>query len=1019
MFHRISQQLVLCLTSVLVIGWGTGCQDEEVHLPDTRQARESNTEAAPFDVEAVIRQVHFAYRAEEDGWRGGHATYDVKARPEGLVLTPVRYTRSAERPVLTLQARELEALEELAPALEAERGTPLILGASRVTRGSTRLSSSQPRGQVEADGHLAWVHGALTEHLRNSEQGVEQSWSFDTAPSGQGELWVRIPVQGLVHTGTSASGLHFADARTGLGFSYGHGTWVDARGQRTAVPAEFAEGAIHLRVPEQVLTASAYPAVLDPVISPELIIDGRLVPADVTTRTHPVLAFNGTNYLLVWRSLRGGLYDMYATLVSSTGTVLDPEGIPVSNGPGDAATPQVATNGTDFFVVWNDNRDTTWLIYGTLVKATGEVVNPGGIRMGVSQAFHLSPRVASNGTDFLVVWQGMGPMGDMDINGRRISSTGQPLDTMEVAISTAQNVEERAPSVASNGTTYLVAWDDFRNGATTRVYGARVSNAGAVLDSGGILLSSSTYDQSVPVVGSNGTDFLVVWLDWRNSTSRDLYGTRVASNGTVVDGAGLSIGAHPNHAESTPAVAANGSDYFVAWTEWDTANQTRRILGSRVQGSLTVTSPVVDTTSLAFTSSGGNCQNPSVARATSGYFMAWQCTTGSAIELQNAWTSLTGTITAGSGFAVTTSSVHQTEAAIASNGENYLVVWTETDGSGASVYGARVASTGGTLDRGGFVIGSGLRERQAPAVASNGKNYLVTWMDYRDVNWNIYGARVLGAGPSSEAVLDPGSSAIPISTHTDTQNMPAVASDGTDYLVVWRQAASERADVYGARVASNGTVLDTSGIAIATNLVEHYTPRVASNGSGYLVVWAENNSTTIWDIYGARVSSGGVVQDTSGIAIANYLYAQFDPVVTSNGSDYFVAWTDHRGDNNYDIYAARVSAEGAVLDTSGIAICTQGANQFVPAVTFDGTAYVVAWADYRDNTVWDIYATQVTTGGSVITANGDQVALDVRTYEERVALASVGGEQSLIVYSRYDTEPSTGSRRIRGRFLSY
>src|SRR6185503_14221156 len=98
------------------------------------------------------------------------------------------------------------------------------------------------------------------------------------------------------------------------------------------------------------------------------------------------------------------------------------------------------------------------------------------------------------------------------------------------------------------------------------------------------------------------------------------------------------------------------------------------------------------------------------------------------------------------------------------------------------------------LDRGGFVIGSALREREAPAVASNGTNYLVTWMDYRDVNWNIYGARVLGSGPAAEAVLDPGSLAIPVSTHADTQNSPSVASDGTNYLVVWRQAASERAD---------------------------------------------------------------------------------------------------------------------------------------------------------------------------------------------------------------------------------
>jgi hypothetical protein len=972
---------------------------------------------APFDVEAVIRQVHFAYRSEEDGWRGGHSTYDVKATPEGLTLTPVRYKQSAQQPVKVLQARELQELEELAPRMEAERGTSFILGAAQVTRGNTRLSMSRPRGQVEADGHLAWVHEALAEHLRNSERGVEQSWSFETAPRGQGDLRVRIPVRGLSHTGTSASGLHFADGRTGLGFTYGHGTWVDGKGQRTAVAAEYADGAIHLRVPEQVLTASAYPAVLDPVISPELIIDGRHVAADVTSRTHPVLAFNGTNYLLVWRSLRGGLYDMYATRVSSTGMVLDPEGIPVSNGPGDVATPHLASNGTDFFVVWNDNRSgNTWSIYGALVTAAGEVSPVGGIPMGVDQVFHLSPQVASNGTEFLVVWQGLGPTGSMDIRGRRISSTGQPLDSTEVAISSGQYVEERAPSVASNGTHYLVAWEDERDNFTPRIYATRVSNAGAVLDGTGFPLSINNA-QSIPQVASNGVDFFVVWLDWRGPTSRDLYGTRVTSSGTVVDGTGLVIGAHPGHAESHATLTAHGSDYFVGWVEWDTTSSTRRVMGSRVRGALFGISPVVDTISLAFTAIGGNCQSPTVAPATLGYFMVWQCASGPVSELQSAWISLTGTIIAGSGLSLASSPVHQTEATIASNGSNYLVVWTESGNGVMSIYGARVALTGEALDRAGFAIAKGHRERRSPSVASHGEDYLVAWMDFRDENWNIHGARVLGSGASSSAVLDPGG--FVISAHEDFQNLPSVASDGTDYLVVWRQAPGSRADVYGARVTSSGVVQDTHGIAISTSLREHYTPRVASNGSNYFVVWAEYHPGNGWDIYGTRVTSGGVVQDTSGIAIANYPSEQYDPAVTSNGSEYFVVWTDYREDNNHDIYGARVSGEGVVLDTSGIGVCTQASNQFAPAVTFDGTSYVVAWADHRDSTVWDIYATQVTPAGGVVTANGDQVAWDVRMYEEQVALASAGNQQSLIVYSRYDTEPSQGSRRIRGRFISF
>jgi hypothetical protein len=110
-------------------------------------------------------------------------------------------------------------------------------------------------------------------------------------------------------------------------------------------------------------------------------------------------------------------------------------------------------------------------------------------------------------------------------------------------------------------------------------------------------------------------------------------------------------------------------------------------------------------------------------------------------------------------------------------------------------------------------------------------------MDNRDVNWNVHGARVLGSGPSSSAVVDPGG--IVVSAHPNFQNDLDVASNGTDYFVVWRQAVGSKADLYGARVTSAGVVQDTSGIAIATSAADHFTPRVASNGTHYFVAWTE------------------------------------------------------------------------------------------------------------------------------------------------------------------------------------
>jgi hypothetical protein len=1005
--HGQQRQRVLRSTLVLVALLSIPVWNHESQSRD-ELPQDSGTSAhqAPFDVDAVIRQVHFAYRPEPEGWRGGHSTYEVKATPLGFSFTPFRY-------------RESEA-----EALEVERGAPLFLGTPQVVRGQRRLSVEAPRGEVEADGHLAFVHDGVVEHLRNSEQGVEQSWSFEATPSGEGELQVRIPVKGLVHAGTSERGLHFADARTGFRISYGHGTWVDGQGRRTAVPAEYGEGEgegeghILLRVPEEVLAASAYPAVLDPVISFEMIVDGRLVAADASFRAAASVAFNGTNFLVTWRNARAGQFDIYGTRVSSTGTLLDPTGIVVGNTPGVAGAPHVASNGTDFYVVWSELYSQTYSVRGTRVTSSGEVSTPGGTPLSAYPGSQHGPRVASNGQDYLVAWYMNGTDGYFNIYGKRVSSTGQLLDTAELPISTGLNYNETLPSVASNGTVYLVAWSDER-ASYPRAYAARVSNAGVVLDGTGFALSVN-FIQTHPMVASNGTGFLAVWLDHRNVTSRDLYGARVTGSGTVVDASGFAVATTVDFHESYPAVASNGTDYFAAWTEWDALLDTYQSRGSRISASALASSAALDVPSLALSASGGAHKYPSVAPGSSGYLVAWEGASGTSSDLYNAWVSTSGTVTSGSGFPMTTiSSLYQVEPAIASNGSNYLVVWRETVGSTIEIRGARVSRQGGTIDPSGLVIASSIRERAEPAVASDGTNYLVAWMDFRNQNWDIHGARVNGTSASANAVQDP--NGIVISADSAFQNQPSVASDGTDYLVVWRQDPSTRGDIYGARVSSGGVVLDTSGIAISTNLVEHYTPRVTSNGTDYFAAWSEyRGGTQGYDIYGARVTSGGVVLDTSGIAVTTATEDQYEPGVASDGTNYLVAWTDTRSGSNNDIYGVRVSSAGAIMDTADLAICTETVQQHAPVVAFDGTSYVVAWADYRLDSWWDVYATQVTSSGTVTTPNGFNVAYNVRDTEPGgLSLASAGAQQSMVVYSRYDEEPYPGNRRIFGNFFSF
>lgn len=665
--------------------------DLEVLPATSTQTSKATTSAEPatgFDIGAIMRQVHFAFRPEGSQYQGGHTTYGVQVAQTGRIdFTPYMPTPAPENKDPTLL--DLTGGQPSAVSSAARAGVPLAL--ETVSIGGQRAALRQVR--TEQDGSLALQRGNAVERLRNTEEGVEQSWDFAAQPRHGEDLVVRVRAEGLRYLTETGTGLHFVDPQSGLGVRYGHGRWVDQEGKKTEVAARWVNGEVVLQVPQSVLAVSSYPAVLDPTVGPELGVDRPTIGPRGGGQQTSAIAFDGTNYLVVWEDQGFGspYCDIYGTRVNRNGGVLDPAAIPISVAAGDQRNPAVAFNGTDFLVAWEDGRGGNLDIYTARVSRGGVVRDPNGNQISSNSANERNAAIASKTqgsiNNALLVWERESSATDIDIKGVRLNPAGLSLDNGGFSIAISLSSESK-PAVAANNSNpdapYLVVWQDGRN-ATQDIYGTRVFG-NQVLDTTNIPISTAAGNQITPTVAYGNGSYLVTWED-SNTGAGDIYGVLVSTTG-VVQGSAVRCTTDTRR-ESLPTLAFDGTNFTIAYV-------------------------------LAYS-------------ATDNDILARRVSSTAALV--------------GAPYNVDTSTTTTSQPAIAFDGYNYLVAYDYPIGV-THIYGRRLTKSGTSLGSGATALSTEVSNAQvSPAVAYGGANYLVVWRDDATLGVpRIRGALVSGTG---------------------------------------------------------------------------------------------------------------------------------------------------------------------------------------------------------------------------------------------------------------------------------
>jgi len=481
------------------------------------------------------------------------------------------------------------------------------------------------------------------------------------------------------------------------------------------------------------------------------------------------------------------------------------------------ASPIVATDGESFMVFWNDDREDRGNgIYATRVTAGGVVADSGGIPVVPNGGTQYVRDVAYDGNIYVVVWEDQ-RIGYGTICASRVTTGGEVLDPDGTQVSLGV-WEDEDPGVAGFDSLFFVAWTQTDQRGAPRAHGSRVTGHGQSLEPEGLALGQAACTQREQDVCFDGEDFLLAWSDSRDDWWWNIYATRVAKDGSLLNPDPVAVWRSDTTEDYDPAVACGSHTSLVAWYSYEWWASSQRVLSAR----LSATGQLMDTLPLSLEPDRDGGGRPDVAFDGTNYLVVW-----AANWVYGARVSEAGQVLDTVPFLIGVTSGASLPQ-VAFDGENYLVTW--FTGYGGDVVGTRVAQSGNVLDpRIDIGVASGSQEHAR--VAFGGSNYLVVWQDKRNGGLETYGARV---SPRGE-VLDP--DGIPVSVGGNRHFYPDVVHDGSDFIVVWQDEQEDGGfDIHGARVGNAGAVLDTFPVT-ALRSTQEYPVLASSDDHSLMLTW--------------------------------------------------------------------------------------------------------------------------------------------------------------------------------------
>ena len=600
--------------------------------------------------------------------------------------------------------------------------------------------------------------------------------------------------------------------------------------------------------------------------------------AAVGDQSDPAVASDGRDFFTIWYDSRlGG--SIFGARIDRTGQLLDQDGVLIDDGA--TAAPSLLWTGVEYAAVWlrggaidlaRVSRD------GKLVAPVVEIV-PGGAT---------AVRTASTGRNLMIAWSTV-----EDVRVQIFSLAGEAEGAPRVIPRVVDFQPERLDDLTASSNRYLLV----------TVGGFGFTAHGWLLDDSGGLLRQTDLSGAVAgaAAASDDSSFLIVSsTSSRHPFPYDLSVIRLTADGDIAS----KIVLRPQTGEArSKRVVWTGSRYEVIWPGRSLT------VGADGQPGTLVVQPQI-TTDPAGASNGERTLIASVSK----------------LEQKRDF-DLTGHfLDDGRLFPIGLSAIEQAGPVLAWNGRVLMTAWLEIndDAQSSRVLFNRFVPGGEPLDGPGVVLSEfGSPEMQAPAIASDGDTFLVAWtqadgvvkLQRIDTSGFLMEGATVSAGARRAAptlafsgtdyVLAFGTGplqrvsrvGIPIGDWTNDPFRPRVnvVWTGTHYVAT----LVERVPFGSTPPTLHGQIIAFDNVAVTQFPVsgtqgDRTDFTIASNGESVLMAW-QNRHAWPADIKARLVSPYGEILDVGnaaddGLALVASFGDDARPSVAWDGTSYVLAW---------------------------------------------------------------------------------------------------------------------------------